>query len=67
VVKTIKPASQESLDKVKSTVKQTLVSTREQAALTKFVKEFKKNWTAKTDCQPEYVVPDCKQYKAPKA
>ena len=29
--------------------------------------EFKKKWTAKTDCQPEYVVPDCKQYKAPKA
>jgi len=67
VVKTITPGSQESLDKVKATVKQSLVSTREQAALTKFVKEFKKNWTAKTDCQPEYVVPDCSQYKAPKA
>jgi hypothetical protein len=30
------------------------------------VKNFKKKWTAKTECGSEYVVPDCKEYKAPK-
>ena len=36
------------------------------AALTAFVKGFKKKWTARTDCRTGYVVMDCKQYKAPK-
>ena len=67
VVKTIKPGSQQSLTQAKTTIKQQLISTREQAALAKFVKEFKKNWTAKTNCQPEYTVPDCSNYQAPKA
>ncbi len=65
-VKSIKPGNQQSLAQVKATIKQTLISTQEQAALSKFVKEFKKKWTAKTDCRAGYVVVDCKQYKAPK-
>jgi foldase protein PrsA len=65
-VKTITPGSQQSLAQAKTTIKQQLISTREQAALAKFVKEFKKNWTAKTNCQPEYTVPDCSNYQAPK-
>lgn len=36
-----------------------------QTALSTFAQEFKKKWTAKTDCYAGYVVPDCKQYKAP--
>ena len=66
-VRTIKPGNQQSLAQAKTTIKQQLVSTKEQAALAKFVKEFKTRWTAKTDCQPEYTVPDCSNYKAPKA
>jgi foldase protein PrsA len=66
-VKTITPGNQESLTQAKASIKQQLISTRQQTALAKFVKEFKKKWTAKTDCKPEYVVPDCKQYQAPKA
>ncbi len=65
-VKSIKPGSQQSLAQVKATIKQQLTSTGEQTALTTFVKEFKKKWTAKTICRTGYVVADCKTYVAPK-
>ena len=58
--------TQQSLAQVKSTIKQQLISTGEQSALSKFVKEFKKKWLAKTECRSGYVVADCKSYKAPK-
>jgi foldase protein PrsA len=60
------PGTQQSLAQVQSTIKEQLVSTGEQSALSKFVKEFKKRWTAKTECRSGYVVADCKSYKAPK-
>ncbi|MCW3018394.1 MAG: peptidylprolyl isomerase [Solirubrobacterales bacterium] len=60
------PGTQEPLSKVQATIKQQLVSTGEQSALSKFVKEFKKKWTSKTECRSGYVVQDCKGYKAPK-
>jgi foldase protein PrsA len=60
------PGSQQSLSQVKSTIKQQLVATGEQSALSKFVKEFKKKWMGKTECRSGYTVADCKGYKAPK-
>ena len=51
---------------MKATIKQQLISTGQQTALSKFVKEFKKKWKAKTECRSGYVVADCKGYKAPK-
>lgn len=65
-VVSISAGSQEPLSKVQSTIKQTLTATGEQTALSKFVKEFKKKWLAKTECRSGYVVADCKSYKAPK-
>jgi len=65
-VVSITPGTQEPLSKVQATIKQQLVSTGEQSALSKFVKEFKKKWTGKTECRSGYVVQDCKSYKAPK-
>jgi foldase protein PrsA len=62
----ITPGSQQSLAQVKSQIKSQLTATQQQEALTKFVKEFRKKWTAKTECRTEYVVPDCQEYKAPK-
>jgi foldase protein PrsA len=62
----ITPGTQEALSKVKSTIKQQLIATNQQQALSKFVKEFRKNWTSKTECRVGYVVTDCKTYKAPK-
>jgi foldase protein PrsA len=65
-VVSITAGTQQSLSQVKSTIKQQLISTGEQTALSKFVKEFKKKWQAKTECRSEYTVADCKGYKAPK-
>jgi foldase protein PrsA len=66
-VVSVTTGSQQSLAQVKSTIKEQLVSTNEQSALSKFVKDFKKKWQAKTECRSGYVVADCKGYKAPKA
>jgi foldase protein PrsA len=65
-VKSVTPGNQQTLAQAEASIKQQLTATQQQAALSKFVKEFKKTWTAKTDCRPEFVVMDCKQYKAPK-
>jgi foldase protein PrsA len=60
------PGTQQPLSKVKATVKQQLISTGEQSALTKFTKGFKTKWKSKTECRSGYVVADCSSYKAPK-
>jgi foldase protein PrsA len=65
-VKSVTAGSQQSLAQAKASVKSQLVATQQQSALSKFVKDFKKKWTAKTDCRKGFVVMDCKQYKAPK-
>jgi foldase protein PrsA len=65
-VKSITPATQQSLKVATPTIKSQLQATKNQEALSTFVKEFKKRWTGKTDCASGYVVADCKQYKAPK-
>ncbi len=65
-VVSVTPGTQQTLAQVQSTIKQQLISTGEQSALSKFVKEFKKKWLAKTECRSGYVVTDCKSYKAPK-
>jgi foldase protein PrsA len=62
----VKAGSQQTLAQAQSTIKQQLTATQQQAALSKFIKDFRKKWTDKTDCRAGYVVMDCKQYKAPK-
>jgi foldase protein PrsA len=66
-VKTVTPGSSQSLSQASSSIKAQLSATQQQATLSKFVKEFKSKWKAKTDCRTAYVVADCKQYKAPPA
>src|SRR4029077_20916912 len=65
-VKDAHAGSQQSLQQAESTIKAQLTAQQQQSALTHFVKNFKTKWTAKTDCRSEFVVMDCKQYKAPK-
>jgi foldase protein PrsA len=65
-VLSVTPGTQQPLSKVKATVKQQLISTGEQSALTKFTKDFKTKWKSKTECRSGYLVQDCKSYKAPK-
>ena len=66
-VKGVTPGSLETLAQAQSSVRSQLVATQQQSALSSFVKNFKKKWTAKTDCRAGFVVMDCKQYKAPKS
>ena len=61
----ITPASQQTLDQAKTTIKQTLASQNQQKAIDTFVKSFRKRWKAKTDCQDAYRTQECKN--APKA
>jgi foldase protein PrsA len=65
-VKKVIPGSQQALSKVQSTISQQLVAQGQQKALSEFVKNFRKKWTARTECRAEYSVEDCKSYKAPK-
>ncbi|HTA15069.1 MAG TPA: peptidyl-prolyl cis-trans isomerase [Solirubrobacteraceae bacterium] len=65
VKKTI-PGSQQALSKVQSSIQQQITAQKQQKALSEFVKEFRKKWTARTECRNEYSVMDCKAYKAPK-
>jgi foldase protein PrsA len=60
------PGSQQTLAQAQSAIKSQLAATGQQQALSKFVKEFKNRWKAKTECRSDYVVTDCKSYKAPK-
>jgi foldase protein PrsA len=65
-VKSITPGNQQALAQAKSTIKQQLTTQQSQQALSKFVKEFRTTWTAKTECRAGYVVQNCKEYKKPK-
>jgi foldase protein PrsA len=65
-VKGITPGSEEAFSKAKATIKGQLQAQSQQKDLSKFVKEFRKTWTAKTECREGYVVEDCQEYKKPK-
>lgn len=65
-VKKLLPASQQQLSQVKSSIEQQLTAQTQQKALSEFVKNFRKKWTGRTECRSEYMVQDCKGYKAPK-
>jgi foldase protein PrsA len=65
-VTSITPGNQLTLAQAESSIRQQLIATHQQAALTSFIKEFKAKWLAKTECRPGYEGPNCKGYKAPK-
>jgi foldase protein PrsA len=65
-VKSITPGQHQPLSKVQSSIKAQLATSHSQETLSKFVKQFKEKWKGKTECSSAYVVPDCKEYKAPK-
>jgi foldase protein PrsA len=61
----ITPAKQQSLEQVKTTIKNLLQSQQQQKALNDFVKDFQKRYKGMTDCAKDFVVEQCKN--APKA
>ena len=61
----VQPASQQTLEQAKETIRQTLQSQNQQKALESFSKEYSERWKEKTDCREGYVIQQCKQ--GPKA
>jgi foldase protein PrsA len=60
----ITPASQQSLEQSKDTIKNLLRSERQQKALDEFIKDFREEYRDETDCADDYRVAECKN--APK-
>ena len=63
-VEKITPASQQSLDQARDTIKNLLRSQRQQKALDAFIKDFREEYKDKTNCADDYRVAECKN--APK-
>jgi len=61
----VTPASQQTLEQAKETIRQTLQSQNQQKALETFSKEYSDRWKEKTDCREGFVIQQCKQ--GPKA
>ena len=61
----VTPASQQTLEQAKETIRQTLQSQNQQKALETFSKDYSERWKEKTDCREGYVIQQCKQ--GPKA
>jgi foldase protein PrsA len=65
-VKQMLPPSQQTLAQAQSSIQQQITAQSQQKSLSEFVKNFRKKWTARTECRSQYLVMDCKSYKAPK-
>ncbi len=63
-VEKVTPASQQTLDQSKETIKNLLRSQRQQKALDAFIKSFREDYKDRTDCADDYRVAECKN--APK-
>jgi foldase protein PrsA len=61
----VRPARQQPLAEVKETIRQTLVSQAQQAALDAFVQDFTARWRAKTECAEGFRTTDCRNGPAP--
>lgn len=57
------PAHQETLAQAEPTIKRQLPEGRYKEAFYAYAKRWREIWRAKTDCQPGYVVPKCRQSK----
>jgi foldase protein PrsA len=64
-VTNVKPAKQQSLAQVKETIRNLLMSQNQQKALNDFVKNYQKDYKAKTNCSKDFLIEQCKN--APKS
>jgi foldase protein PrsA len=62
----VKPSKQQPLASSKASIKQLLISQKQQTALDKFVKDFQKKWKDRTECQKGYETADCSNAPKPK-
>jgi foldase protein PrsA len=58
-VSKITPASQQSLEESKDTIRNLLRSERQQKALDEFVKEFREDYREQTECADDYRIEEC--------
>jgi len=60
-VEKVLPSTQQTLAESETSIASQLGTQGSQKALTKFVEEFRKKWTSKTECRSGFVVTDCKE------
>jgi foldase protein PrsA len=65
-VEKIKPSKQQPLSTSKASIKQLLISQKQQTTLDTFVKDFQKKWKDRTTCQKGYQTTDCSNPPKPK-
>ena len=58
-VSKITPASQQSLQQARETIKQVVASENQNKALNDFVKNFQEKWRERTDCRECFETPSC--------
>jgi foldase protein PrsA len=51
------------LAQVQAAIRRRLARPLQEQALAGFVKQWRTRWTARTDCSPGYVVPECRQFR----
>ena len=56
----VTPASQQTLEQAKATIKQLLISQKQQKSIETFAKTFQTKWQEKTECREGYVTQSCK-------
>jgi PPIC-type PPIASE domain len=66
VVRKVKPGHQKPLPTVGGEIARLLLARRKREALASFAADFRRRWTAKTNCKPGYVVPKCSEYRGPR-
>jgi foldase protein PrsA len=56
----VTPATKQSLKSSAAGIRQLLISQNQQKKLDEFATGFRNDWRLKTDCAPDYVIPDCR-------
>ena len=64
-VSKVTKASKQSLEQSKQGIQQLLVSQKQQKQLDQFSTNFRNDWRARTDCAPDYTIPDCRNGREP--
>jgi hypothetical protein len=62
----VRQASTRPLAQVSATIERRLAREAGQRALAAFAGRWSREWTARTDCSPGYVVAQCRQYRGPR-
>jgi parvulin-like peptidyl-prolyl isomerase len=54
---------EQPLREVQASIQRQLARPLQERALAGFIKQWRAKWTARTDCSPGDVVPECRQFK----